>query len=305
MIRDFILGTAQLGLEYGIANKNGRPSKADAFAILETCIEKGVTRFDTARGYGDSESVLGEFFASSRLKNVEITTKLSPLADLNESVSDIEVVKRVRQSLQQSCESLRVNKIPILLLHRFEHFQYRNGLIWNELLAAVNKGLIGELGISVSDPKQIFAIDETVKCVQLPFNLLDWRWNEALEFAASKKVRCTARSVFLQGVFSLPSADLWPALPVSYQPQKYFDQIATWTKKFERKHNQDLAVNYVRAMNRFDGIIVGCDTREQLLENLDLFQRKPLNAQEKSEIAGANLNCPTSLLNPFEWRPRE
>lgn len=303
MIRDFILGTAQLGLVYGIANKTGRPSKSEAFAILEACVEKGVSRFDTARGYGDSESILGEFFAATGLKNFEVTSKLSPLPELSNDLSDGEVVRRVRQSLQDSCDHLRINKLPILLLHRFEHYHYRDGLIWNELLKAIREGLVGELGISVTDPNQILAIDSTVKRIQLPFNLLDQRWNDALEFAASKKVRCTVRSVFLQGVFSLESASLWPVLPAQYKPQQYFDQIATWTKKFGRKSNQDLAVNYVRAVDQFDGVIVGCESREQLLENLSLFENQPLSPAQKNEISSAKLDCPTSLLNPFEWRP--
>ena len=54
-----ILGTAQLGLDYGITNQNGKPSIETALDIIKTSLDNNITIFDTARGYGDSEKILG------------------------------------------------------------------------------------------------------------------------------------------------------------------------------------------------------------------------------------------------------
>ena len=55
------LGTVQLGMNYGIANQDGKPNEEKSFAILRTAIENGAASLDTARAYGDSEDVIGRF----------------------------------------------------------------------------------------------------------------------------------------------------------------------------------------------------------------------------------------------------
>jgi spore coat polysaccharide biosynthesis protein SpsF len=53
------LGTAQLGLEYGVANRTGKPNRETAAGMVRDAIAHGVTTLDTARAYGDAEEVLG------------------------------------------------------------------------------------------------------------------------------------------------------------------------------------------------------------------------------------------------------
>lgn len=55
-----VLGTAQLGMSYGIANKTGLPDLATATAIVQTAWESGICEFDTAQAYGKSEQVLSQ-----------------------------------------------------------------------------------------------------------------------------------------------------------------------------------------------------------------------------------------------------
>ena len=56
-----ILGTAQLGLNYGITNTNLKPSLSQALSILNKAYNNKIYMFDTAQAYGDSESKLGIF----------------------------------------------------------------------------------------------------------------------------------------------------------------------------------------------------------------------------------------------------
>ena len=58
--KKMVLGTAQFGMDYGIANLMGKPTRKDVLSILALAWEKGVRRFDTAPGYGNSEHLLGE-----------------------------------------------------------------------------------------------------------------------------------------------------------------------------------------------------------------------------------------------------
>ena len=74
-----VLGTAQFGMDYGIANISGKPTYKQVYAIFELAWKKGIRRFDTAPGYG-SEALLGEFIDAHGIQNEAIIlTKISAL----------------------------------------------------------------------------------------------------------------------------------------------------------------------------------------------------------------------------------
>ena len=63
-ISTLVLGTVQLGLDYGIANSQGKPSDEQAAELVSTVWKGGISVFDTAQAYGDSEAVLGKAMGS-------------------------------------------------------------------------------------------------------------------------------------------------------------------------------------------------------------------------------------------------
>ena len=54
------LGTAQLGLKYGIANRVGMLSTRQAFEILDAAWRNDIHALDTAPSYGKSEERIGK-----------------------------------------------------------------------------------------------------------------------------------------------------------------------------------------------------------------------------------------------------
>ena len=54
-----VLGTAQLGLNYGITNSDGKPKLEQSLEIITYALDNGINVFDTARAYGDSEHIIG------------------------------------------------------------------------------------------------------------------------------------------------------------------------------------------------------------------------------------------------------
>ena len=58
----FIIGTAQFGMNYGIANSTGQPSEKTVREIIECATENEIFYYDTAISYGSSEEVLGKIF---------------------------------------------------------------------------------------------------------------------------------------------------------------------------------------------------------------------------------------------------
>ncbi|MFZ0694771.1 MAG: aldo/keto reductase, partial [Alphaproteobacteria bacterium] len=70
------LGSAQLGMAYGVANTLGQPTEAEAFRILDRAVELGINTIDTARTYGTAEQWIGKWLASRKPSGVRIVTKV-------------------------------------------------------------------------------------------------------------------------------------------------------------------------------------------------------------------------------------
>lgn len=110
------LGTVQLGMEYGIANKSGMPSAQKAFEILDTAIEGGINSFDTSNGYGESEEVLGKYFtrqdSCGEFSFPLVTTKFRVDPMMGTDRASIE--KQIFGFAGQSLEKLRIKKFRFI-----------------------------------------------------------------------------------------------------------------------------------------------------------------------------------------------
>jgi len=106
------LGTAQLGLPYGVSNRAGQPSEAEAAAILERALKAGVRTFDTAPAYGESEALVGRLLPDTA--EARIVTKTPPLTAAEVTEDDCEALRR---SAERSCERLRRERLDALLVH--------------------------------------------------------------------------------------------------------------------------------------------------------------------------------------------
>lgn len=80
----FMLGTVQLGMEYGLGSDRAKPSSEKAFAMLDQAAALGINAFDTANNYGDAECILGQW-QKKRYRDLGafpwIVTKIGPLKD--------------------------------------------------------------------------------------------------------------------------------------------------------------------------------------------------------------------------------
>src|SRR5258705_3440888 len=91
------LGTAQLGLSYGIANRTAQPTEAIARQIVEDSWTGGVEFFDTAQVYGTSEVVLGRCFRDLGIADrVRVVSKLDPATPIDQ----------IESAVRRSCANL-------------------------------------------------------------------------------------------------------------------------------------------------------------------------------------------------------
>ena len=300
---ELVLGSVQLGLPYGAANRTGKPSRGAAFRLVSRAVDAGVTKFDTARAYGDAEERLGE--ALRTRKSVRTITKLSPLSEIRPGAARRDVRAAVDASIDASLCALRKPHIDCLLLHRAEHMTAFDGAIWERLIERLEDGAVLALGVSVQSTKEaIAALDCTdVSHVQLPFNLLDWRWQEAgviERIRARSHVTIHARSVFLQGVLAAEDPSVWPPVD-GVDADAMTALLSGIAAEYGRANTADLCLAYVRGQDWIDGVVVGMETESQLDENLRLFVRPPLSPPDCAAVERRIPRLPERLLDPAQW----
>lgn len=301
------LGTAQLGMAYGIVNDVGQPSVEQSIAMIRKAIAHGVTSLDTARSYGTAEAVIGEALQGSRSSRCAVVTKLN-LSGLRADASENEVRAHIDNEVACSCQALQRERLPVMLLHRWSDYSAWNGAAWKRILELRELGNIGQLGVSVYDVEEALSAlqDENLLHLQIPMNVMDWRW-QAGGFdrgaAARPDVIVYARSPLLQGILVHP-ASRWPKCP-GVDADQYSTILQGLTREFQRESVVDLCLAYVRSLPWIASVIVGCETAGQLEENMRLFCRPELTAPQCAQLRDALPRAPEYFLNPSKWRSFE
>jgi aryl-alcohol dehydrogenase-like predicted oxidoreductase len=302
---ELVIGSVQLGLEYGAANRTGKPERHRALSLVRRAADAGVASFDTARAYGDAEERLGEALSG---RKVYTTTKLAPLAELPTDAARDEVREAVDKSIADSLQALKRSSLDCLLLHRATHMTAFGGAIWERLHEHLKEGTVTTLGVSVQAPAEAREAlsDPAVRHIQLPFNLFDWRWRGAGVIAAiarRRDVTVHARSVFLQGVLATTDPNVWPRV-AGVDPYALIDWLGYQAQEFGRQSAADLCLSYVRGQHWIDGVVVGMETEEQLDDNLRLMTLPPLSAQVCAAIESRRPRLPAAFLDPSRWPPK-
>lgn len=301
-----VLGTAQFGLNYGIANRTGRPQQELVNDLVRTAIKNGVQYVDTARVYGDSEQVLGKALTEGWSSRTTVITKLSPLDDCPLDASPDVVRAFAERSVYQSCHMLRVSRLDVLLLHRTAHLTAWGGAAWSAVDQLKEKDVIGELGVSVQSPEEALTALEfdAVSVVQLPFNILDYRWESViakiLEVRMHRRLVVHARSALLQGLLTTEQRDLWERARCPNA-----EQVLDWLREQANHHCRgdivELCLRFALSQKWIDGIVLGLDTKEQLLDNLKIMDMKPWTQDQLIKIVENRPRVPRETLDPATW----
>jgi aryl-alcohol dehydrogenase-like predicted oxidoreductase len=263
-----------------------------------------VTALDTARAYGTAERVLGKALGGAWASRVEVITRLD-LSRVPEDATVAEVRERVDESVSRSCTALGCSHLAVLLLHRWRDHDSWNGAAWERLQELREAGRIGILGASVYQTDEALAAleDPAIGHLQIPMNVLDWRWEaDSVDRAAAQRpeVIVHARSVLLQGVLAHP-ASRWPSV-AGFRADDCSQILRKLAREFERESVTDLCLAYVRSRPWVRSLVVGCETMKQLEENLSLFRSAELSAERCEQLRSELPRAPESFLNPSKWK---
>jgi len=298
-ISKITLGTAQLGLDYGIANTVGKPDFATSIKILTYAWKKGVTSFDTAPVYGDSEKAIGSFILNSG-RNPVIITKLPPI-DTKQEVSFNSIYNQVKKHVKTSLNNLKINKIPIYLLHDTLDMFIKNGVIFECLSQIKQEGLIEKYGISAYTPEDVKESlkFEEIDVIQVPINIFDQRLinSDLLKTLKNHDYIVLARSIYLQGLFFLDPNSLPINMKMAELPLKKLRNLA---KEYDIKISE-MAFSFVRDLPEITSLVIGAENLEQIDENVKLLGTNPLNSQLRVRLTEEFSALPEDLINPSLW----
>jgi len=296
-----MLGTAQFGMNYGIANKAGQPSKAEVQKILSTAFYGGINALDTAYAYGEGEEILGEMLWNYPKRNEIITaTKLAPI-EISPEIEENAIRQKVEESLFTSLRRLRLDSVQIYMLHRAHHITFCKGAIIDHLVRLKERGLIKHIGVSIytTEEANLALSTEGIDVIQIPFNVFDQRLKRAgfLSRAKSKKVAVLARSVFLQGIILMDIKDV----------PKHLQEIIPFKKKLShicdkaKRTIKEVALKFPLTQEGISSIVVGVDNAIQMEEDLVIFDRPPLSIATVNEIQECFHDIHEYLVNPSLW----
>ncbi len=299
---ELVLGTVQLGLPYGVANRTGMPDGAQAEAILTAARAGGVRSFDTARAYGESEARLGAAFPAAMAEDLRIVTKLDPLAGLGPETPGTAAIAAAADSIASSMRALGRTRLDVVLLHRAAHRRLWGGAVWDALRKHRDGGRIGALGVSVATPAEALEAfaDPDVRLVQLPFNALDGRWVTAGVPAAARTradLEIHARSTLLQGLLADDPAIRWPVVAPETEAGLRAD-LREAAAGAGYATVADFAIAHARAQDWIDGVVIGVETRAQLDSHLARWRTPPGPVARQPAFS---VEIPERLLDPARW----
>jgi len=281
-----ILGTAQLGLNYGISNNTGQPSRDQSYEILEMAHNAGVKILDTAFAYGNAEKVIGEL-NGNRFK---IISKLPDLSN-NEFQKNC---KKISTFISKSLENTKQEHLHAYLLHSLDNLKNGGELVWKQLRDLKNQGLTKKIGYSLYSPKQLDIYFDQYKpdIVQIPMNILDREFQKSgwLKKLKDNGVEIHVRSVFLQGL-----------LLMSYEEQilKFPMHKNTW-ELFRNELKEfggtalDYSLGFIKGLEEIDEMVIGVNSAYELKEIVS----------SESKICSVPIELSISdpkLIYPFNW----
>jgi len=282
------LGTAQLGMRYGISHMGDMPTAEHVCELISYAKQEQIEVLDTASAYGESEERLGQ----NDLSGFKLVTKVSAVEKSHHLN-----LSGINNQLNDSLQRLNTSHVYGLLIHdpRVLVGDYGKS-IWKNMISLRERGLVRKIGYSVYDLNELAVLVKSYRpeIVQLPLSIADRRfaldgWLDKLQDLG---VEIHARSIFLQGLL-LMKREQRPGKFATADP--FFNEWDDWCETNAcSKLNE--CINFVMRHNQVKHIVVGAQNVEQLRELVNASK----NATD-TQVPGALKVTSPLILNPSKW----
>ena len=286
MISKLILGTVQFGLNYGIANSEGKPDLSKVRSILRRAADHGIRVLDTAAAYGDSETVIGTLLGEDPAlkRHFHVVSKIPPLP---KDASPEQLRTFIENSVDTSLRRLGLDALYGILFHREEDAPQLP-----VLKGLKARGKVLHCGFSADGflPEELSAAE----MIQVPGNVLDRRF---IPFRGKKPAKLFVRSVYLQGLLMMPEEKI-PSELAGVIP--YRRKLAALAEK-NGMSPAELYMRYLFSFPEIDGVLTGVDNPDQLDVNVRMAAGGPLEDSLHRAILELIPELPELWIHPKLW----
>lgn len=296
----------------GIGMLWGPTTRDEAAATLKEAIDAGISLLDTAPGYAQCESIIGEVFNGRLPHGVRITSKCglgSPPAH--------EIAPRLEESLRSTLTAMRLQQIDLFFLHSnicADDYTYVNrpdltdrvATRWSLYLEQVvptferwrAEGRIRAWGITGTGVprtiRQALVAKTKPQAVQVITNLLDSaggirRFAEPAEPRAIVEV-ANQSQVPVMGIRAVQAGALTKAIDRELSPNHPDQQDYVRAQPFRdwcARKGEDpalIAHQYALSLPGVATVVLGVKNREELRQCLNAEARGPMDAVTLGEI---------------------
>ena len=288
-------GSVEIGMEYGIQvdGASNQPTHEDAIAIVQAVIDRGINVIDTARGYGKSETIIGEAIEDRRDELIV----MSKISGLNEVQSSDQLKSFITESLETSLRELRTDCIDVYQIHSATNEMIAEGHVVEILEGFRQQGMVKFLGATVYEEDQALDCinDGRLDVLQIAYSMLAPAMSEAvIPKAAEAGVAIVARSVLHRGVLTTKGAG------GSLEEQRLHQAAQEFSCLFDEQTESlpHAAIRYVLSNDGVSCALLGMDSMAQVEENLSFGGFDSFSDEQIQQALALAPNDPWSILPP-------
>ena len=276
----------------------------ESVRALHRAIELGVNFIDTARGYGESERIVGQVVREHAGEELYVATKVPPASGPWPPPSDFDPMAafpgtHIRASLETSLKVSGLDAFDVLQFHVWNDAWVGRG-DWLETVAALKQeGLIRFFGVSINDyqPENALALIRTgaVDTVQVIYNVFHQQPEEQLlpacaEHGVGVIVRVALDEGGLTGQVTadteFPDGDwrnTYFAGDRKRQVQEHVDALVA-DLGIAREELPEYALRYVLTAPEVSTVIVGMRSIRNVERNAAISDGRPLPEEQRAML---------------------
>lgn len=292
------LGTAHLGMPYGIVNRGAALSEHQVTSILQAAVDLGISCFDTSPDYGVAEQRIGAFlYEHDLVDEIAICSKLPSLGNVEAS----RVAPLVEERLTGTLRRLRAEGVDGYVIDDLEDLRLHDQALVDALVDQRDRGRVLDIGVSVYSPDELELLEAhpDLNVVQHPCSLLDRRllecdWPDRL---AGRGCKLQLRTVLLQGLLAMPVESIPERLAEARAAVAALQAILVdhgWSPP-------TAAIAFACGLDA-DRIIIAANSAGQL-EQLAAATESHFPAELLAEIEAGLGTLPAEVIDPRCWPP--
>ena len=290
------LGSAQIGLNYGVLNSEGKIKDSQLIDIFKIMSEYNIYAIDTANSYGNAEEIIGKNFVEKM--EFDIFTKISIGAIQDKKFKNFDFLNNL---LMKSLQKLNISKIEGLLIH--DPYEMKNNyseFLIDWLVDIKKKNLVNKVGVSIytRNDLKLFPL-EILDIVQLPISIYDQKLinDGTISQLKGKGIDIHIRSLFLQGLL-LESPKNWP----DFMPQELKKHHERFILFLNKNNISLLEANlaYASSLKFANKIIFGITKKEELINICEVWEKLIKNTNLEIDFS-TWLWRSDEFLDPRNW----